>query len=115
MFLTKESTIYECSICLAPFRDPILLDCGHTFDRQCLQDIINTPLAHHICPICRAPFDSNASFISNRLLTSLIQSKSTTELFLIDVGSHNEQQIALKFLQHLFNQRYKITYVIIPK
>lgn len=45
---------HECSVCLAPFVDPIDLACGHTFCRYCL--IKSTRLAPdgRSCPLCRS-------------------------------------------------------------
>ena len=45
--MTKE---LECPICIELFQLPIVLSCGHTFCRKC----INTHKENcHKCPICR--------------------------------------------------------------
>lgn len=36
----------NCSICLEPFSTPIVLNCGHTFDAECVETLAE-------CPICR--------------------------------------------------------------
>ena len=50
----QGGTDHECSVCLAPFVDPIDLACGHTFCRYCL--IKSTRLAPdgRSCPLCRS-------------------------------------------------------------
>lgn len=41
----------ECQICYETFRDPRLLDCGHTFCFYCIRRLVdNSSLS---CPICR--------------------------------------------------------------
>ncbi|OQR85000.1 hypothetical protein ACHHYP_12473 [Achlya hypogyna] len=37
-----------CAVCLEPFASPVSLYCGHTFDRECLVELVDSP-----CPICR--------------------------------------------------------------
>ncbi|ETW04419.1 hypothetical protein H310_04698 [Aphanomyces invadans] len=37
-----------CAVCLEPFASPVTLYCGHTFDRECLVDLVDKP-----CPMCR--------------------------------------------------------------
>ena len=35
-----------CSICFERFTEPIILKCGHSFDRSCIKDLTT-------CPLCR--------------------------------------------------------------
>ncbi|XP_042310929.1 LOW QUALITY PROTEIN: E3 ubiquitin-protein ligase TRIM39-like [Sceloporus undulatus] len=47
--LLEEAT---CSICLDPFRDPVMIpNCGHNFCRACI-----TQCQQSLCPQCRIPF-----------------------------------------------------------
>ncbi|RQM19043.1 hypothetical protein B5M09_010305 [Aphanomyces astaci] len=39
---------FICAVCLEPFASPITLYCGHTFDRECLVNLVGKP-----CPMCR--------------------------------------------------------------
>ena len=41
----------RCPICLDPFTHPLVLSCGHTFDRKCLSKAKN-------CPLCREDIKS---------------------------------------------------------
>ncbi|KAM3080949.1 hypothetical protein ACMFMG_004909 [Clarireedia jacksonii] len=41
----------RCQVCLAFFTDPITTTCGHTFCRNCLDQIMNSQVS---CPVCRA-------------------------------------------------------------
>lgn len=40
------ASLYECIICFKPFTDPVVLNCGHTFDKTCIESCKD-------CPICR--------------------------------------------------------------
>lgn len=52
----------ECSICLENFdrelKLPILLECGHTFCKSCLD---TTLLGHSFCPIDNSPLSKHLS------------------------------------------------------
>lgn len=40
----------DCSICFDRYTDPVILKCGHTFDRECVK-------SKSICPLCREPIE----------------------------------------------------------
>lgn len=42
----------ECVICLDKFTEPIILHCGHSFDKNCLKKLTKKE-----CPICRKKFN----------------------------------------------------------
>jgi hypothetical protein len=42
----------ECAICLEKYHEPIVLPCGHSFDRHCLLQVNRQE-----CPICRRKFN----------------------------------------------------------
>ncbi|EQC25888.1 hypothetical protein SDRG_16260 [Saprolegnia diclina VS20] len=46
MALASEDV--TCAVCLEPFASPVSLYCGHSFDRECLLELVGSP-----CPICR--------------------------------------------------------------
>ncbi len=41
----------KCSICLEIYNLPIVLICGHTFCRSCIEKLKNS--SHNKCPECR--------------------------------------------------------------
>ncbi|XP_012791210.2 E3 ubiquitin-protein ligase TRIM38-like [Sorex araneus] len=69
--LREEST---CSICLELMTEPVSIDCGHSFCRVCLVDLIENQsfvtLIH--CPLCQVPF-RRESIRPNKHLKSLIE------------------------------------------
>ncbi len=42
----------SCSVCTELFRDPVLLSCGHSFCRQCINDHWTFSSSRN-CPVCR--------------------------------------------------------------
>ena len=48
----KEEDAYVCAICQDVFVDPVTLTCGHSFDRHCLKEHLESKKG---CPLCRAP------------------------------------------------------------
>ena len=52
-----HSDDHECSVCLAPYIDPIGLACGHTFCRCCLVKSTRLSPDGRSCPLCRSNID----------------------------------------------------------
>lgn len=44
----------DCAICMEALHDPVITNCGHTFGRTCITQVINR---QHKCPMCRAGLD----------------------------------------------------------
>jgi hypothetical protein len=111
MACSEDVTDLQCPVCLGRFYDPIILNCGHTFDRSCVQKIIdlnkssNDRLTLLRCPLCNCAFDPKKPLISNKSLTKLIKSESTFEWFLIDISSDQQRTNVLTFLKHVFTKR----------
>lgn len=49
----EKSNIIECTVCMNAFNEtihaPLVLGCGHTFCKECLDHVIN---GKKICPNC---------------------------------------------------------------
>jgi hypothetical protein len=110
MSFSEEVNDLQCSICLRRFHDPIILNCGHTFDRSCLQDVIDSnrsfkPPRPIQCPLCNHAFDPDKPFVPNKDVTKIIQCEPTYEWFLIDISSEEQKTNVLTFLKHVFHQR----------
>ena len=107
MFLDKGSDVNLCPVCLASFQDPVILPCGHTLNRRCLQRIVDlSSIPRPSCPSCRATFDREEIFVPNKTLADVVHAKATAELFVIDIGAHHAQHLASTLLQRLFDERY---------
>ena len=47
--------VLQCVICIQPFTNPKMLQCGHTFCQECLQGVLNASrqTGRVSCPTCR--------------------------------------------------------------
>jgi hypothetical protein len=110
MSFTEENNDLQCSICLRRFHDPIILNCGHTFDRSCIQEMINSnqsfrPIRPIKCPLCSYTFDPEKPLISNKSLSNINKCEPTFERFLIDISSEPQKTNVLTFLKRVFDRR----------
>jgi hypothetical protein len=86
----------ECHICYEIFKDPRLLDCGHTFCFKCIDRLLeNNSLA---CPICRSPIllTDNWRPRRNFQLASMIRELKIMQseaLFLHSNGSAGNREV----------------------
>lgn len=61
----------KCIICMEIFINPVVLSCGHSFCRMCVEDMLRDKPA---CPVCRAPTLFGASnMLQNFTLKNLIE------------------------------------------
>jgi len=78
-YFLKMENPYACTICFRTFREPIVLNCGHTFDKECIQTL-------NICPLCRTPIKTRAT---NWQLLQIIQDRNNP----IEEFSSSEEDI----------------------
>lgn len=103
-------TNMQCSICNERFQDPIILNCGHTFDRICIEHMIETnrsfrPVKPNECPTCHRIFETSKILVSNLSLGQALQCDATFEWFLVDIASSKHTNTALVFLKQVFSKR----------
>ncbi|XP_042202437.1 E3 ubiquitin-protein ligase TRIM39-like [Callorhinchus milii] len=68
--LRNEAT---CSICLEFYTDPVTIDCGHNFCRDCILQCWGTGQESVSCPQCRQQIPQR-SVRSNRTLSNIVES-----------------------------------------
>uniref|UniRef100_H3B148 Uncharacterized protein n=1 Tax=Latimeria chalumnae TaxID=7897 RepID=H3B148_LATCH len=67
-----------CSICLDFFRDPVILDCSHSYCRACISQMGERE-EENFCPQCRQHF-SHRSLMPNPALASIVESFKKRDL-----------------------------------
>ncbi|CAJ0953079.1 unnamed protein product [Ranitomeya imitator] len=50
-----------CPICLEIFKDPVMLQCGHSYCKDCLWGLMKDPHTQLLCPVCRQEVDYSSS------------------------------------------------------
>lgn len=51
LLLMMNNTWYECAICIEPYFNPVVLPCGHSFCKKCIENQPNS----RSCPTCLNP------------------------------------------------------------
>ncbi|XP_021354440.1 tripartite motif-containing protein 2-like [Mizuhopecten yessoensis] len=66
MTMSEQSSTFECSICMADFKDPRFLSCFHTFCTPCLEPILRkwSKRGSFPCPLCRVEIQIPSNGIS---------------------------------------------------
>ena len=106
--------LINCSICLGDVslfdRQVSVLNCGHFFHANCLNDWLNVELN---CPECRAPatrgaFAANIYPKLNQETVSQIKSLEETKRQLLEIVEKKEKEILLLKLKILsVNQKFR--------
>ncbi|KAM4701876.1 E3 ubiquitin-protein ligase TRIM50 [Discoglossus pictus] len=50
-----------CPICLEMFKEPLMLQCGHSYCKDCLWGLRKETIFQLLCPVCRQEVDDSAS------------------------------------------------------
>ncbi|XP_078501850.1 E3 ubiquitin-protein ligase TRIM39-like isoform X2 [Lissotriton helveticus] len=74
--LKEEAT---CSICLEYFRDPVFVECGHTFCLSCITQCWEELKSDFTCPECRETFQSK-KLRPNKRLANMVETLKHLEV-----------------------------------
>lgn len=75
-FLLPED-LFQCSICLDVFKDPVSTPCGHNFCKNCITEHLNLDVPLQ-CPICRRMFYPKPELQTNTLIKDMIDALRQT-------------------------------------
>uniref|UniRef100_A0A3P9JBL0 Uncharacterized protein n=1 Tax=Oryzias latipes TaxID=8090 RepID=A0A3P9JBL0_ORYLA len=67
--------LFQCSICLDVFKDPVSTPCGHNFCKNCITEHLNIDVPLQ-CPICRRMFYPKPELQINTLIAEMIDAFS---------------------------------------
>jgi len=60
---------FDCTICLCKLTKPTVAKCGHSFCKECIEEVINLK---HECPLCMAKMEKS-DLVMNYALESLLK------------------------------------------
>ncbi|KAM4691174.1 E3 ubiquitin/ISG15 ligase TRIM25-like [Rhinophrynus dorsalis] len=68
----------KCSICRDLFRDPVSLQCGHSFCQVCIGSYWDNKKVYP-CPECRAQYEEKPAISTNTVLSNIVNAVSCKE------------------------------------
>ncbi|WP_213106031.1 hypothetical protein [Candidatus Protochlamydia amoebophila] len=95
---------FDCPITLQPFTDPVVDDCGHTFEREAIMEIYNRAITQgtpFICPLDSTKVLDVTRFVKNYSLAITQENVTTltekyTALKTTDVGRLTEERTSFE-------------------
>ncbi|KAM5193631.1 E3 ubiquitin/ISG15 ligase TRIM25-like [Mantella aurantiaca] len=65
----------ECSICLDYYKDPVILECGHNYCRDCIDCVFDTQeeSGGYFCPECKQRFGRRPALQRNLKLRNIVE------------------------------------------
>ncbi|XP_064017866.1 E3 ubiquitin/ISG15 ligase TRIM25-like isoform X2 [Pogoniulus pusillus] len=66
----------SCPICMCLYKSPVILSCGHSFCKQCIQKVLNTQQqsgAPYSCPMCKIQLGPILELQKNYQLCSIVE------------------------------------------
>ncbi|PKK20645.1 E3 ubiquitin/ISG15 ligase TRIM25, transcript variant X3 [Columba livia] len=67
---------FSCPICLSLYKNPVLLKCGHSFCKECIQKTLSAQQqfeAPYSCPMCKAQLDPTLELQKNFQLCNIMK------------------------------------------
>ncbi|XP_043939437.1 zinc-binding protein A33-like isoform X2 [Protopterus annectens] len=97
-----------CAICTDIFSDPVMLDCGHNYCRECILKVCQMQVQNSLCPECRCVFVKE-NLKRNRVLANLAEKAkdlNSAPLFSFGPGFLNKPPTKVK-TKIVFNKNCK--------
>ncbi|KAM5192007.1 tripartite motif-containing protein 75-like [Mantella aurantiaca] len=72
---TCASPELECSVCLDYYKDPVILECGHNYCRECIGRVFDTQEGSggYSCPECKQRFGRRPALQRNLKLRNIVE------------------------------------------